>query len=147
MATATTMDVGPKPFPSKPPPTRQKIEYDISSSAIVGSTTGSNYYVRILSTINRELLKPSASVALHLHSNALVDVQPPDVTYNDIGGCDIQKQEIREAVELPLTHHEFYQQIGIDTTPPFVLDRALGCNGETNALVEKQLLPLQLFRS
>ena len=34
----------------------------------------------------------------------------------DIGGCDIQKQEIREAVELPLTHHELYTQIGID--PP-----------------------------
>lgn len=34
----------------------------------------------------------------------------------DIGGCDIQKQEIREAVELPLTHHELYRQIGID--PP-----------------------------
>ena len=34
-------------------------------TAIVGSTTGSNYYVRILSTIDRELLKPSSSVALH----------------------------------------------------------------------------------
>ncbi len=34
----------------------------------------------------------------------------------DIGGYDIQKQEIREAVELPLTHHELYKQIGID--PP-----------------------------
>ena len=34
----------------------------------------------------------------------------------DIGGLDIQKQEIREAVELPLTHHELYRQIGID--PP-----------------------------
>jgi hypothetical protein len=34
----------------------------------------------------------------------------------DIGGADIQKQEMREAVELPLTHHELYQQIGID--PP-----------------------------
>jgi 26S proteasome regulatory subunit T3 len=32
---------------------------------IVGSTTGSQYYVRVLSTINRELLKPSSSVALH----------------------------------------------------------------------------------
>ena len=39
---------------------------------------GSNYYVRILSTIDRELLKPSASVALHKHSNALVDVLPPE---------------------------------------------------------------------
>jgi ATP-dependent 26S proteasome regulatory subunit len=40
--------------------------------------SGSNYYVRILSTIDRELLKPSASVALHKHSNALVDVLPPE---------------------------------------------------------------------
>merc|ERR1712190_181324 len=29
---------------------------------------------------------------------------------------DMQKQEIREAVELPLTHHDLYRQIGID--PP-----------------------------
>lgn len=40
--------------------------------------SGSNYYVRILSTIDRELLKPNASVALHKHSNALVDVLPPE---------------------------------------------------------------------
>ncbi|KAH9808946.1 ATP-dependent 26S proteasome regulatory subunit [Melampsora americana] len=100
-------------------------------TGIVGSTTGSNYVVRILSTIDRELLKPSSSVALHRHSNSLVDVLPPeadssismltadekpDVTYNDIGGMDIQKQEIREAVELPLTHFDLYKQIGID--PP-----------------------------
>jgi ATP-dependent 26S proteasome regulatory subunit len=84
-----------------------------------------------ISTINRELLKPSSSVALHRHSNALVDVLPPeadssiqvvsnegkpDVSYADIGGLDIQKQEIREAVELPLTNPELYSQIGID--PP-----------------------------
>jgi 26S proteasome regulatory subunit T3 len=31
-----------------------------------------------------------------------------------IGGYDIQKQEIREAVELPFTHHALYRQIGID---------------------------------
>merc|ERR1712124_233353 len=89
------------------------------------------YYVRILSTINRELLRPNSSVALHRHSNSVVDVLPPeadssiallsdaekpDVTYNDIGGLDIQKQEIREAVELPLTHGDLYAQIGID--PP-----------------------------
>jgi hypothetical protein len=42
------------------------------------AVAGSNYYVRILSTIDRELLKPSASVALHKHSNALVDVLPPE---------------------------------------------------------------------
>lgn len=37
-----------------------------------------DFQVRILSTLNRELLKPSASVALHRHSNALVDVLPPE---------------------------------------------------------------------
>ena len=30
--------------------------------------------------------------------------EKPDVDYADIGGLDLQKQEIREAVELPLTH-------------------------------------------
>lgn len=109
----------------------QFLEMVDANTGIVGSTTGSNYFVRILSTINRELLKPSSSVALHRHSNALVDILPPeadstismmgadekpDVAYSDIGGLDIQKQEIREAVELPLTHAGLYEQIGID--PP-----------------------------
>mmetsp|Transcript_63338 Transcript_63338/g.125210 ORF Transcript_63338/g.125210 Transcript_63338/m.125210 type:complete len:415 (-) Transcript_63338:224-1468(-) len=109
----------------------QFLEIIDHNHGIASSTTGSNYYVRILSTINRELLKPGASVALHRHSNAVVDVLPPEadssismlgadekpnVSYSDIGGCDQQKQEIREAVELPLTHHELYTQIGID--PP-----------------------------
>lgn len=40
----------------------------------------------------------------------------PDVKYTDIGGLDMQKQEIREAVELPLTQFDLYRQIGID--PP-----------------------------
>jgi 26S proteasome regulatory subunit T3 len=56
----------------------QFMEMVDQNNGIVSSTTGSNYYVRILSTIDRELLKPSASVALHRHSNALVDVLPPE---------------------------------------------------------------------
>jgi ATP-dependent 26S proteasome regulatory subunit len=89
------------------------------------------WWEQVLSTINRELLKPSSSVALHRHSNSVVDTLPPeadssiqmmqagekpDVTYADIGGSDMQKQEIREAVELPLTHFDLYKQIGIE--PP-----------------------------
>ena len=107
----------------------QFLEAVDQNTGIVGSTTGSNYYVRILSTLDRELLKPSASVALHKHSNALVDVLPPEadssismlqadekpeVSYNDIGGMDMQKQEMREAVELPLTHFDLYKQVKFD---------------------------------
>ncbi|KAK2506384.1 hypothetical protein MC885_013928, partial [Smutsia gigantea] len=93
-------------------------------------------------TIDRELLKPNASVALHKHSNALVDVLPPeadssimmltsdqkpDVMYADIGGMDIQKQEVREAVELPLTHFELYKQIGIDPPRGVLMYGPPGC--------------------
>ena len=96
---------------------------------IVSSTAGSSYYVRIMSTLDRELLKPNTSIALHRHSHSVVDILPPesdstvqlmsekpDVTYKDIGGMDIQKQEVREAIELPLIQHHLYTQIGID--PP-----------------------------
>jgi len=96
---------------------------------IVGSTAGSNYYVRILSTLDREALKPNTSIALHRHSHSVVDILPPesdstvqlmsekpDVSYKDIGGMDVQKQEVREAIELPLIQHHLYTQIGID--PP-----------------------------
>jgi 26S proteasome regulatory subunit T3 len=101
------------------------------SHAIINTTGGSTYYVRVMSTIDRELLKANATVALHRGSHAVVDVLPsdadstiqamqmsekPDVTYDDIGGMDMQKQEMREAVELPLQMPELYAQIGID--PP-----------------------------
>lgn len=107
----------------------QFVESVDSSSAIVTSTTSANQYVKVLSSVDKQLLKPNASVALHRHSSAIVDVLPPeadstvriieekpDVTYQDIGGMDVQKQEIREAVELPLVEHEMYRQVGIE--PP-----------------------------
>eukprot|EP00518_Triparma_eleuthera_P005178 CAMPEP_0182464542 /NCGR_PEP_ID=MMETSP1319-20130603/8703_1 /TAXON_ID=172717 /ORGANISM="Bolidomonas pacifica, Strain RCC208" /LENGTH=413 /DNA_ID=CAMNT_0024664193 /DNA_START=32 /DNA_END=1273 /DNA_ORIENTATION=+ len=100
-----------------------------ASHGIVSSTAGSNYFVRILSTIDREDLKPNTSVSLHRHSHSVVGVLPPEsdstvqlmaekpkVTYKDIGGMDTQKQEVREAIELPLLQHHLYTQIGID--PP-----------------------------
>lgn len=120
----------------------QFLEAVDANYGIVGSTTGSNYYVRLLSTIDRELLKPGSSVALHKHSNALVDVLPPeadssismlsadekpDVDYSDIGGLDTQKQEMREAVELPLTHFDLYKQIGIDPPRGVLMYGPPGC--------------------
>ena len=40
---------------------------------------------------------------------------------------DIQKQEIREAVELPLTHFELYKQIGIDPPRGVLMYGPPGC--------------------
>lgn len=109
----------------------QFLEMIDKNTAIVSSTAGSNAMVRILSTVDRELLVPNTTVALHRHSSAIVNVLPPeadssipvvgeeerpDVTYSDIGGLDVQKQEIRETVELPILQFDLYQAIGIE--PP-----------------------------
>jgi 26S proteasome regulatory subunit T3 len=58
------------------------------------------------------VLPPETDTSIQLLSAS----EKPDVTYQDIGGLDMQKQEIREAVELPLTHPELYQQIGTLTS-------------------------------
>ena len=59
----------------------------------------------------------NACTVLH----GLVDLQvekAPLESYADVGGLEQQVIEIKEAVELPLTHPELYQDIGIK--PPKV---------------------------
>eukprot|EP00918_Siedleckia_nematoides_P100353 GHVU01219355.1.p1 GENE.GHVU01219355.1~~GHVU01219355.1.p1 ORF type:complete len:444 (+),score=93.90 GHVU01219355.1:325-1656(+) len=96
--------------------------------AVVASAVGPEYYVTILSFVDKDLLEPGCSVLLHnkmlsvvgvlqdeadpLVSVMKVDKAPLDC-YADIGGLDAQIQEIKEAVELPLTHPELYDDIGI----------------------------------
>lgn len=110
----------------------QFIEMVDETYGLVNSTSGSVYYVRVLSILDREKLKPNCSVALHKHSHSVVDILPSeadvtiqmmkvqggggDILWSDIGGLDTQKQEIKEAIELPLTHPDMYLKLGID--PP-----------------------------
>ena len=44
----------------------------------------------------------------------------PLESYADVGGLEQQIQEIKEAVELPLTHPELYEDIGIKPPKVFV---------------------------
>jgi 26S proteasome regulatory subunit T2 len=96
--------------------------------AIVSSGAGPESYVSILSFVNQDLLEPGCSVLLHNRTEAIVGVlqddedptvsvmkveKAPDVSYADIGGLESQIMEIKEAVELPLTHPELYEDIGI----------------------------------
>jgi 26S proteasome regulatory subunit T3 len=75
----------------------QFMEMVDGNNGIIDSTTGSKYYVPILSTINCELFKPSMFVTLHHHSNTLINVlshdadlcisllgstEKPNITYN-----------------------------------------------------------------
>ena len=57
----------------------QFLEMIDENYAIVQSSGGVNYMVRVLSTIDREMLKPSVSVGLHRGSHALVEILPNEV--------------------------------------------------------------------
>merc|ERR1711976_222159 len=103
----------------------------VNKEYAVVNATNDQFYVRVLSTLNREKLFTDCSVGLHKHSHSIVEILPPEadssansltilekpnVKYTDIGGLDTQKQEIKEAIELPLLKTNLYTQIGID--PP-----------------------------
>ena len=71
-------------FQSVPLIVGQLMEKIDKNSCIIGSTTGNNYLVKIISTIDRNKLKPNSSVALHRNSNALVNCLEDEA---DSGNC------------------------------------------------------------
>lgn len=64
------------------------------------------------------LLHKKTNIGLHWHMCLQVEKAPLE-SYADVGGLEQQVIEIKEAVELPLTHPELYQDIGIK--PPKVI--------------------------
>ncbi|KIW27582.1 uncharacterized protein PV07_07311 [Cladophialophora immunda] len=109
--------------------------------AIVSSATGPEYYVSIMSFVDKDLLEPGASILLHHKSVSVVGVltddadplvsvmkldKAPTESYADIGGLESQIQEVREAVELPLLHPELYEEMGIKPPKGVILYGAPG---------------------
>ncbi|KAL0208220.1 hypothetical protein P9112_010807 [Eukaryota sp. TZLM1-RC] len=101
------------------------------SHCIISISVGAEFYVPIMSFVDRDLLVPGCSVLIHNKTHAVVGVlddetdpmvsvmkveTAPEETYADVGGLDDQVQELKEAVELPLTNPELYEDIGI--APP-----------------------------
>eukprot|EP00878_Enallax_costatus_P001386 GHUV01001536.1.p1 GENE.GHUV01001536.1~~GHUV01001536.1.p1 ORF type:complete len:447 (+),score=137.91 GHUV01001536.1:262-1602(+) len=96
--------------------------------AIVSSTVGPEYYVGICSFVDKTQLEPGCTVLLHNKVMSVVGIlqdetdpmvsvmkveKAPLESYADVGGLEQQVQEIKEAVELPLTNPELYEDIGI----------------------------------
>merc|ERR1711962_505073 len=96
--------------------------------AIVSTSVGSEHYVSILSFVDKDQLEPGCSVLLNHKVHAVIGVlgddtdpmvsvmkleKAPQESYADVGGLDTQIQEINESVELPLTHPELYEEMGI----------------------------------
>merc|ERR1712032_281442 len=95
---------------------------------IVSTAMGPEYYVNVLSFVDKDQLEPGSSVLMH-HKNLSVigiladEIDPlvnvmkvdkaPLESYSDIGGLEDQIMEMKEAVELPLTRPELYEDMGI----------------------------------
>ncbi|KAJ2749064.1 ATPase of 26S proteasome regulatory subunit 4 [Coemansia pectinata] len=95
---------------------------------IVSTSSGPEYYVSMLSFVDKDQLEPGCSVLMHQKTMAVIGVlqddadpmvsvmkleKAPTESYADVGGLEQQIQEIKEAVELPLTHPELYEEMGI----------------------------------
>merc|ERR1711884_285685 len=104
--------------------------------AIVSTSVGSEHYVSMLSFVDKDLIEPNCTVLLHHKVHAVVGVlsddtdplvscmkieKAPQESYADIGGLEAQIQEIKEAVELPLTHPEYYEEMGIKAPKGVIL--------------------------
>lgn len=50
--------------------------------AIISASHETLYMVRILSILDKELLKPNSSVAINKHSHAIVDILPTEADVN-----------------------------------------------------------------
>jgi len=103
-------------------------EFIDENHAIVSTSVGPEYYVCVLSIVDKDALEPGSSVLLHNKALSVVGIlqdeadpmlsvmkveKAPLESYADVGGLESQIQEIKEAVELPLTHPELYEDIGI----------------------------------
>jgi proteasome regulatory subunit len=101
------------------------------SRAIIRSSAGPRFLVRVSQSVDPESLVIGARCTLNQQSLAIIEVLPssfdsqiygmelestPAETYEDIGGLDEQITEIREAVELPMTRPDLFHAVGI--TPP-----------------------------
>ncbi|PAV91191.1 hypothetical protein WR25_19246 [Diploscapter pachys] len=100
------------------------------------------WYIPILSIVDKDLLCVNALVLVRIDRSrvlpaAVVGVlddtkmntvalsykveKAPKNTFEDIGGYEAQIQELKESVELPLTHPEYYEEMGISAPKGVIL--------------------------
>ena len=87
--------------------------------------------IEITSDDFREALKEVRPSALRE-----VQVQIPDVSWDDVGGLDELKDELREAVEWPIKHKDAYDYVNVETPKGVLLH---GPPGTGKTLIAKAL--------
>ncbi len=101
----------------------------MGEQAIIRVPNGNKFYVNVSQSVKG--LKPGDDILVEQKNLTVVDklkrnrkleaeqfviIEKPKISWNDIGGLDQQKLEVKEVIELPLTKPELFKKIGI--TPP-----------------------------
>lgn len=96
--------------------------------AVIKTSTRQTYFLPVIGLVDPEDMKPGDLVGVNKDSYLILEKLPaeydsrvkamevdarPTEEYNDIGGLDKQIQELIEAVVLPMTHKEKFENIGI----------------------------------
>lgn len=99
--------------------------------AVIKTSTRQTYFLPVIGLVDAESLKPGDLVGVNKDSYLVLETLPaeydarvkamevderPTEQYSDIGGLDKQIQELIEAVVLPMTHKEKFENLGIQ--PP-----------------------------
>lgn len=99
--------------------------------AVIKTSTRQTYFLPVIGLVDAEKLEPGDLVGVNKDSYLILDTLPPEYDsrvkamevderpteqYSDIGGLDKQIQELIEAVVLPMTHKERFENLGI--APP-----------------------------
>ena len=87
--------------------------------------------IQISSEDFRDALKEVSPSALRE-----VQVQTPNVTWDDVGGLDALKEELREAIEWPIKHKEAFDYVNVETPKGILLH---GPPGTGKTLIAKAL--------
>jgi len=103
----------------------------MGKSLVVKTTTRQAVFLPVIGLVEVEDLKPNDLVGVNKDSYLVLDKLPPEYDnrvkamevderptdqYSDIGGLDKEIQELIEAIVLPMTHKERFENIGI--SPP-----------------------------
>src|SRR5687768_11695771 len=98
---------------------------------VVKASTGPNFVVPVAERVERKDLVPGTRVSLTQNNLTIVGILPPSKDphvmaaevverptnrYSDVGGLGSAIEELREAVEYPLSRPQLFAEIGID--PP-----------------------------
>lgn len=97
-------------------------------SCVIKTTTRQTIYLPVIGLVDAEELHPGDLVGVNKDSYLILDKLPaeydsrvkameldekPTENYTDIGGLDKQIEELIEAIVLPMTHKERFDNIGI----------------------------------